>query len=52
VDFIQTAKGLVDRGGCLNLLTSDRRMMKGTEAMATSCLVEVERWDALEFAAA
>jgi trimethylamine-N-oxide reductase (cytochrome c) len=52
VDFIQTAKGLVDRGGCLNLLTSDRRMMKGTEAMATSCLIEVERWDAADFAAA
>ncbi len=52
VDFIQTSKGMVDRGGCLNLLTSDRRMMKGTEGMATSCLVEVERWDEAGFAAA
>lgn len=53
VDFIQTSKGLVDRGGCLNLLTPDRRMMKGTEGMGSnSCLVEVERWDEAGLAAA
>ena len=44
-DFVETDKGLVDRGGCLNILTPDRRMMKGTEGMGSnSCLVNVEAW--------
>ena len=46
VDFIDTRSGLVDRGGCLNLLTPDRRMIQGTEGVAgNSCLVEIEPWD-------
>lgn len=41
-----TREELVDRGGCVNLLTPARPMMKNTSAMATnSCLVEVERWN-------
>jgi molybdopterin guanine dinucleotide-containing S/N-oxide reductase-like protein len=37
----------VDRGGCMNLLTSDRRQFEKGEAMAASaCLVEVETWHA------
>lgn len=45
IDLIETSVGLVDRGGCLNLLTPDRPMMKGTDGMASnSCLVEVEPW--------
>jgi trimethylamine-N-oxide reductase (cytochrome c) len=53
VDFVTTRKGVVDRGGCLNLLTPDRRMMQGTEGMGSnSCLVEVEAWDPADFLAA
>lgn len=53
IDLIETRKGLVDRGGCLNLLTPDRRMMRGTEGMASnSCLVEVEPWSEAEALAA
>jgi trimethylamine-N-oxide reductase (cytochrome c) len=53
VDFVPSSVGMVDRGGCLNLLTPDRRMMKGTEGMGSnSCLVEVERWDESRFVAA
>jgi trimethylamine-N-oxide reductase (cytochrome c) len=34
-----------DRGGCINLLTPSRMMIKKSHAMAAnSCLVEVERW--------
>ena len=37
----------LDRGGCVNLLTSDRLMSKNAPGMApNSCLVEIERWEA------
>ena len=47
-DFIQDQAGrVIDRGGCMNLLTPSRSQAKGTSAIApNSCLVEVERWDA------
>lgn len=39
--------GFVDRGGCVNLLTSDRRQMAGVESIAAnSCLVDIEPWSA------
>lgn len=52
LNLVQTAKGVVDIGGCLNLLTPSRRMMKKTDAMgANSCLVEVESWDEADLVA-
>ncbi|MFC3052869.1 molybdopterin-dependent oxidoreductase [Kordiimonas pumila] len=46
-DFIQDENGKVlDRGGCMNLLTPSRTQAKGTTAIApNSCLVEVEQWN-------
>ena len=46
-DFMQDESGeVVDRGGCLNLLTPSRNQAKGTSAIApNSCLVEIERWN-------
>lgn len=36
---------MVDRGGCVNLLTPPRPIAKGTSGMGTSnCLVEIEKW--------
>jgi Molybdopterin oxidoreductase len=35
-----------DRGGCMNLLTPDRRQIAKSDSMAAgSCLVEVARWE-------
>ncbi len=37
----------MDRGGCVNLLTSDRLMSKNVPGMApNSCLIEIEKWEA------
>lgn len=37
--------GVVDRGGCINLLTSPHPIVKGSSGMASSnCLVEIEKW--------
>jgi molybdopterin guanine dinucleotide-containing S/N-oxide reductase-like protein len=46
-DFIEDADGkVVDRGGCINLLTPSRTQATGTSAIApNSCLVQVERWN-------
>ncbi len=42
--------GLVDRGGCVNLLTPSRKQVKGTSGMATnSCLVEIAPWTETNF---
>jgi trimethylamine-N-oxide reductase (cytochrome c) len=36
----------LDRGGCVNLLTSDRLMSKNVPGMApNSCLIEIEKWE-------
>ena len=36
----------VDRGGCMNILTSDRMMSKNAPGFSpNSCLVEVSRWE-------
>ncbi|MGD9810852.1 MAG: molybdopterin-dependent oxidoreductase [Sphingobium sp.] len=47
-DFIEDADGnIVDRGGCMNLLTPSRTQAKGTSAIApNSCLVQAEKWTA------
>lgn len=43
--LLKTERGLVDRGGCLNVLTSSRPQVRGTDASApNSCLVQIERW--------
>ncbi|MFC1861522.1 molybdopterin-dependent oxidoreductase, partial [Chloroflexota bacterium] len=35
-----------DRGGCINLLTSDRPMSKNVAGMApNSCLIEISKWE-------
>ncbi len=40
---------LVEIGGCMNILTSDRPQMKGTSSMSpNSCLVEVVRFDVVK----
>ncbi len=39
--------GSIDRGGCINLLASDRMMSKNVPGMApNSCLIEIEKWEA------
>lgn len=45
-DFIEDAGGkILDRGGCMNLLTPSRTQAKGTSAIApNSCLVQAEKW--------
>jgi anaerobic selenocysteine-containing dehydrogenase len=46
LDLIETRVGLVDRGGCLNLLTPARRMSATADGIIpNSCWVEVEKWD-------
>jgi anaerobic selenocysteine-containing dehydrogenase len=46
LDLVSTSVGLVDRGGCLNLLTPARQMTKTADGiMPNSCRVEVEKWD-------
>lgn len=48
---VEGADGLVDHGGCVNVLTPARPQMKKTEGMgANSCLIEIEPWKALEAA--
>jgi trimethylamine-N-oxide reductase (cytochrome c) len=38
--------GSIDRGGCMNLLTSGRLLSKNVPGMASnSCLVEVSKWE-------
>lgn len=46
-DFVIGSDGKVlDRGGCMNLLTPSRTQAKGTRAIApNSCLVNIDRWD-------
>ncbi len=40
--------GSIDKGGCVNLLTSDRIMSKNAPGMApNSCLIEIERWESV-----
>ncbi|SMG23618.1 molybdopterin-dependent oxidoreductase [Paraburkholderia susongensis] len=47
LDLIQTSVGLVDRGGCLNLLTPGRKMSATSDGiMPNSCWVEVDKWNA------
>ena len=39
--------GSIDKGGCVNLVTSARRMSKNVAGMApNSCLVELSKWEA------
>jgi trimethylamine-N-oxide reductase (cytochrome c) len=46
LDLIPSSVGLVDRGGCLNLLTPGRQMTKTADGiMPNSCWVEVEKWE-------
>ncbi len=46
-DPIEPGKaGSVDRGGCVNLLTSSRMMSKNVPGMTpNSCLIEIEKWE-------
>ena len=37
---------LIDRGGCMNLLTPSRKQVAKSDGMAAmSCLVQIEKWD-------
>ncbi|MFC1869283.1 molybdopterin dinucleotide binding domain-containing protein, partial [Thermodesulfobacteriota bacterium] len=37
----------IDRGGCINLLTSSRMLSKNAPGMTpNSCLLEIEKWEA------
>lgn len=45
LDLLDSPLGLVDRGGCLNLLTPGGRMSKTADGiLPNSCWVEVEKW--------
>jgi trimethylamine-N-oxide reductase (cytochrome c) len=45
LELIDTPAGRVDRGGCMNLLTSGRSMSATADGITpNSCLVEVEAW--------
>jgi anaerobic selenocysteine-containing dehydrogenase len=46
IDFFEDPRfGLVDRGGCVNVLTPRRPQVKNTDGMGSnSCLVEFETW--------
>jgi trimethylamine-N-oxide reductase (cytochrome c) len=44
-DLIKTVDGLIDRGGCLNLLTPARTMSRMADGITpNNCLVDVEKW--------
>jgi trimethylamine-N-oxide reductase (cytochrome c) len=46
LDLIPTSVGIVDRGGCLNLLTPGQKMSPTADGIVpNSCWVEVEKWD-------
>jgi len=46
-DVVETSDGPIDRGGCVNLLTSSRGLEKGTRGIApNSCLVEIQTFSA------
>ncbi len=46
-DLLKTDKGVVERGGCVNVLTPSRPQAAGTDASApNACLVQVEPWQA------
>jgi trimethylamine-N-oxide reductase (cytochrome c) len=50
LDLIEDGEGtLVDRAGCVNILTPARTQTRGTDAIApNSCLVEIEKWSLAE----
>ena len=50
LDLIEDGEGtLVDRAGCVNILTPARTQARGTDAIApNSCLVEIEKWSLAE----
>lgn len=44
-DIVETSDGAMDRGGCVNMLTSERGLEKGTRGIApNSCLVQIEKF--------
>jgi len=44
-EVLMTDRGLVDRGGCVNVLTNSRPQVRGTDASApNACLVQIEIW--------
>jgi trimethylamine-N-oxide reductase (cytochrome c) len=46
VSLIMTPEGMVDRGGCMNMLTNTRPISETSDGIApNSCLVEVKKWD-------
>jgi trimethylamine-N-oxide reductase (cytochrome c) len=46
LNLITTPEGVVDRGGCMNMLTSSRQISKTSDGIApNTCLVEVKKWD-------
>lgn len=52
-DLIATPTGKVDRGGCMNLLTSGEPISATSDGIApNNCLVEVEKWDGIVLAEA
>ncbi|OGB50543.1 MAG: pyrogallol hydroxytransferase large subunit [Burkholderiales bacterium RIFOXYD12_FULL_59_19] len=46
LDLMETPEGLVERAGCMNMLTPTRMISKTSDGIApNSCLVEVTKWD-------
>jgi len=48
VDLINTPEGVVERGGCMNFLTSSRQISETSDGIApNTCLVEIKKWDGI-----
>jgi trimethylamine-N-oxide reductase (cytochrome c) len=46
LNLLTTPEGMVDRGGCMNLLTNTRQISKTSDGIApNSCLVQIKKWD-------
>lgn len=53
LDLVSTPEGVIDRGGCMNMLTSTRQISKTSDGIAANnCLVEVRKWDGVVVAEA
>ena len=53
LELIENESGTIDRGGCLNLLTPSRTISHMADGITpNSCLVEIEKWQAVKDGAA
>jgi trimethylamine-N-oxide reductase (cytochrome c) len=46
VNLLRTPEGVVDRGGCMNMLTNTRPISATSDGIApNSCLIQIKKWD-------